>query len=398
MTPHVAIVGPSSAKALTRWLNDSDRGQALALSGMGGAPLVNNLVQALLEAGHCSVELVTLEPDLPQPITLEGPRLRILVGPYRSRPRDRARDFFRAERRQVEELLAGTSASVVNAYWTYEFALGALASPSRPTIVTAQDAPLTILRYMPDLYRAIRTTMSVATRLRLSTLAANSPYLATAWRRQMLYRREIPVVPNIVLPVAATSNGVKGADASPTILDVTDIGRRKNVSRLVAAMGQILLSHPDARLRVVGHGLTGDSPAARLADQLGVRHAVEFVGPVDADRLVEEYSGATVFVHASLEESFGMTVAEAMSHGLPVVAGGRAGAVPWVLDEGRAGLLVDARHPEAIATAVRRLLDDRFLCAELGEAAKNRVHSAFSPVTVAATWLQLYEDVTRKSR
>ncbi len=397
MSPHVAIVGPSSAKALSRWLSDSARDRALALAGMGGAPLVNNLVHALLEAG-CSVELVTLEPDLPERITLEGPRLRILVAPYRSRAQERARDFFRAERRHVEELLVTTSASVVNAYWTYEFALGALASPSRPTIVTAQDAPLTILRYMPDLYRAIRTAMAIATRLRLSTLAANSPYLAKAWRRQMIYGREIPVIPNIVLPVAATSNGANSGGAAPTILDVTDTGRRKNVHRLVHAMRQVRLSHPDARLRVVGHGLTRDSPPARLADQLGIQHAVEFLGPVDPDQLVEEYSRATVFVHASLEESFGMTVAEAMSHGLPVVAGARAGAVPWVLDEGRAGLLVDARHPEAIATAVLRLLDDRLLCAALGEAATKRVRSAFSPATVAATWMQLYEDVTRKSR
>jgi glycosyltransferase involved in cell wall biosynthesis len=391
MTDGVVIVGPSSPKALSRRLDGSDRARARMLPGLGGSP-VNNLVHALLEAG-ASVELVTLAPELTERITLEGPGLRILAGPYRIRPRHHARDFFRAERRQVEELVAHTSGQVVNGLWTYEFALGALASPGRPTVVTAHDAPFTILRYMPDRYRLVRTAMALATRLRLSSLAANSPYLATVWRRQLLYRRAIPVIPNIVSPVSRTSNGARGGAGPPTILEVSDSGRHKNVGSLVRAMTQVLPSHPEARLRVVGPGLTDDSPLARLADHLGVRHAVEFVGHMEHDRLVEEYSRATIFVHASLEESFGMTVAEAMSHGLPVVGGANAGAVPWVLDKGRAGVLVNTRLPEEIAGAICRLLDDGALCAELRAAAKRRAQSAFSSATVAAGWMQVYDDV-----
>ncbi|MFN8160105.1 MAG: glycosyltransferase family 4 protein [Solirubrobacterales bacterium] len=374
-------------------MSETDRRTAIELAGMGGSRTVGNLVNTLLEAG-CSVEVVTLDPSLAEPLELEGSHLRILAGPYRQRPRHRALDLFRAERRQVERLLSMTSAPVVHANWTCEFALGALAA-GRPTVVTARDAPLTILRYMPDAYRAVRALMSVGTRLRLRSLTANSPYLAAAWRRQMLYRRAIAVIPNIVAPVAGSVDR-SGESLPPRILDVTDVGRRKNVTGLLRAMKLILGSHPDAGLRIAGNGLTPGSEPARLAEDLGLGHAVAFLGYLDTDRLREEYSSATVFAHASLEESFGMTVAEAMSHGLPVIGGSRAGAIPWVLDGGRAGLLADSSRPVEIAHAVCRLLDDARLRARIGKAGRNRVETAFSPARLGPEWLETYDRLARK--
>ena len=289
----VAIAGPASPKALAGWLHSSDRDRALALPGLGGSA-VNNLVHALLDAGSL-VELVTLAPELSERIALEGTRLRILAAPYRSE--HRARDFFREERRHVTALLADTSASVVNAQWTYEFALGALAAKARrPTIVTAHDAPLTILRYQHDPYRVVRTGMAAVTRLRTPTLAANSPYLASAWRRQMLYRKHIPVVPNAVMPIPSEAvQGKPNHSGAPIILSVSDAGRLKNVAALIGALPQVLRSVPEARLRLVGPGLTNDSAFGRLADRLGVRSRVELVGPVEADRVHYEYARAVRF-------------------------------------------------------------------------------------------------------
>jgi glycosyltransferase involved in cell wall biosynthesis len=56
-----------------------------------------------------------------------------------------------------------------------------------------------------------------------------------------------------------------------------------------------------------------------------------------------------------------MTLIEAMSQGLPVVAGAHAGAVPWVLGHGRAGVLVDVDDPRAIARAVEAVLSQEAL-------------------------------------
>lgn len=52
-----------------------------------------------------------------------------------------------------------------------------------------------------------------------------------------------------------------------------------------------------------------------------------------------------------------MVIVEAMAAGVPVVAGSRSGAPPWLLDEGAAGLLVDVTDVGAITRAMVRLLD-----------------------------------------
>lgn len=389
MTGSVVMVGPASPRALADRLSGADEGRAREVRGLGGTP-VNNLTRALLDAG-ISVELVTLAPEASGMVVFEGPNLRILAGHYRKRPRDRARDLFWVERRQVASLLAETSAPIVHAHWTYEFALGSLADSSRPTIVSARDAPLTVLRYMPDRYRLARAALAVLTRVRVSALAANSPYLAGAWRRQMLYRRMIQVIPNVV-PVPAAGSTRTWGDG-PTVLAVADAGPRKNVASLLRALVRIVDRHPKVRCRLVGDGLTEGSGLAALAERLGVRRRVEFVGFVDGERLAAEFARATVFVHPSLEESFGMSVAEAMSHGLPVVAGAGAGAMPWLLDDGRAGVLVDVRDPAAIAASVCELLDSPDLRAAVSSEATRRVQAEFSPAVVAERSLRVYEDL-----
>jgi glycosyltransferase involved in cell wall biosynthesis len=392
MSPSATIVGPASPRALSDLLASADRERAQALSGLGGTS-VNSLVRALVEAGT-SVELVTLAREATDRMTLEGSRLRILVAPYRDRPRDRTVDLFKEERRHVEELVASTFAPVVHARWTYEFALGSLRSSRRPVVVTAGDAPFTILRYSPDLYRLGRTALAIMTRLRLSSLSAPSPHLAAAWRGQMAYRRPIRVIPHAI-PAVPPREGGGIDDRPPTIVDVTNADRLKNVAALLRAMTRILKAEPEARCRLIGPGLVCDSYLGRLAEELGVAHAVDFVGPLDHERVRDEYQRATVFVHSSLEEAFGMSVAEAMSYGLPVVGGARSGAVPWVLGEGEAGVLVDVREPGQIASAVCRLLADRGLRADLGARAAAHARKAFSPEAVSAATNQLYEDAMR---
>jgi L-malate glycosyltransferase len=387
MMTSVAIVGPSSPKELARHFDGTNHKRALGMPGLGGRS-VNNLVSAVIDAGT-PVELVTLLPGLTDSVDLESSKLRILAAPYRAG--HRARDLFRAERRHIERLLTRTHAPVIVAQWTYEFALGSLAD-GRPTLVIARDSPLTILRYLPDPYRVVRTALAVLTRVRVDHLVANSPYTAWAWRRQMLYRREMPVVPNVVIPAPTRSNGSR-ENRVPVLLDVTDNGRRKNAHSLVRAMAGVLSSYPEARLRLVGPGLTASSAEAQLAERLGVRHAIEFLGPVDGHQVDAVYSNATIFVHPALEESFGLSIGEAMSHGLPVIGGANAGAVPWVLDQGRAGFLVDPRDPAAIASAACRLIGERALRDRLGAAAVRRVQETFSPSVVAPQLLRLCDDI-----
>ena len=82
------------------------------------------------------------------------------------------------------------------------------------------------------------------------------------------------------------------------------------------------------------------------AQKKGLSDGVNFVGPVDPDELIDIYEQVDLMVHPSMEESFGMVLVEAMARKIPVIGGEKSGAVPWVLDNGKAGVLTDIRSPE----------------------------------------------------
>jgi glycosyltransferase involved in cell wall biosynthesis len=94
------------------------------------------------------------------------------------------------------------------------------------------------------------------------------------------------------------------------------------------------------------------------------------------------YDEAAVVVCPSRREGFGVVCAEAMAHGRPVVATAVGGLLDLVAD-GETGLLVPPRDPQALRTALERLLANDDLRAQLGAAAREHVarHCAWDRVT-----------------
>jgi glycosyltransferase involved in cell wall biosynthesis len=101
---------------------------------------------------------------------------------------------------------------------------------------------------------------------------------------------------------------------------------------------------------------------------LGLGDRVSLVGELDAARLSDCYDGADLFVLATLQETYGMAVAEALAHGLPVVSTA-TGAIPALVGED-AGLLVAPGDTEALVAALARIIGDADFRARLAEGAK----------------------------
>jgi glycosyltransferase involved in cell wall biosynthesis len=284
--------------------------------------------------------------------------------------------------------LKNSEADIVHVHWTYELAFAAIKSGKWPLLVTAHDAPLTILRYMPDAYRLVHAVMAIRTRLAIRELTAVSPYLAHSWRKQMLYRRPISVIPNIVpdLPPAARSS----VRSRWVILDVADNSRRKNVRTLIRAFAMVVKKYPQAELRLVGHGLAAEDPIAEWARSRRLDVNITFVGPVDRANIGNEYARASIFCHPSLEECNPVSIIEALQAGLPVIAGENSGGVPWTLFDGQAGRLVDVRDPAAIATAVSDAIDDPSSTVARGFDVAQAVTDRYGPGVVAAAYLAEY--------
>jgi glycosyltransferase involved in cell wall biosynthesis len=172
------------------------------------------------------------------------------------------------------------------------------------------------------------------------------------------------------------------------VLGVGRLTHYKGFEYLVRAMDQI-----DARLLIVGEGPLRER-LERLCSsgQLGGR--VEMVG--DVPSVAPYYEACDVFVLPSVtrNEAFGLVQLEAMAAGKPVVNTAVGSGVEYVCPPGVSALTVPPADVDALAGAIRRVLDDPALRRTLGLAGRARATtSEFSPATMVRSTLQIYEEV-----
>jgi D-inositol-3-phosphate glycosyltransferase len=177
------------------------------------------------------------------------------------------------------------------------------------------------------------------------------------------------------------------------------VGRIQPLKGLDVAIEALAHLGPDVRLMVVGgpSGVEGEAHAEhcrRLVDELGLHDRVTFRPPQAHHLLSSYYRAADVCLVPSRSESFGLVALEAGACGTPVVAAAVGGLLTLV-DDGRTGLLVDRRQPEAFAAATRRLLDDPRRAEQMAAAAAESArHYTWS--TTAARLRRIYSDLTTR--
>jgi glycosyltransferase involved in cell wall biosynthesis len=127
---------------------------------------------------------------------------------------------------------------------------------------------------------------------------------------------------------------LKLKDQHPIVLYVGSEHPRKNVGVALQAFAQLKAKRPDALFIKVGlPGMAaGRVETLRVADTLGIRAAVRFIGKVSSRRLNELYNLADVFIYPSRLEGFGLPVLEAMAAGTPVVCS-NASSLPEIAGE-----------------------------------------------------------------
>jgi glycosyltransferase involved in cell wall biosynthesis len=179
-----------------------------------------------------------------------------------------------------------------------------------------------------------------------------------------------------------------GIDDDVTVLaTVGRLAERKAIDVLLHAWSRLPETQRGrALLLVVGDGESG--PALRtLATDLALEASVRFLGArTDVDMLLRGCDG---FVFPSRREGLPNAVLEAMGSGLPVIAT-RIGGNVDLLGDDEFGLLCPPDDPDALAGAIRRLLDDPGCRRRLGEASEQRIASTYTFDTVIEQLLPLY--------
>lgn len=105
--------------------------------------------------------------------------------------------------------------------------------------------------------------------------------------------------------------------------------------------------------------------------------------------LEKDLDGAAVFVYITHAEGLGSAVLMAMAAGVPVVAS-NIGGLAEIIDHGRTGLLTE-NTPQAIAHAMRRLMEDAALARSMADQARQVVQEKFSLERMVAGTIRVYE-------
>jgi glycosyltransferase involved in cell wall biosynthesis len=143
-------------------------------------------------------------------------------------------------------------------------------------------------------------------------------------------------------------------------------------------------------LWLAGEGELRDA-LMQLCDKLAIRSTVKFLGTVAHSSLLELYAKglvsavalASVDLGHGCHEGIPVSLVEAMSYGIPVIAT-NTGGIPELIEPGT-GVLVPARDPVSLADAMQRILSDHSLAQELGQRGRRHVIETRNVVSIAAS-------------
>jgi glycosyltransferase involved in cell wall biosynthesis len=186
--------------------------------------------------------------------------------------------------------------------------------------------------------------------------------------------------------------GVRGR----LILSVTGFNFRKNIEGTVASFARLPAALRGECQLLLACGLASDQERAAVEDLVarhGVQDRVLLPGHIGED-LPQLYHAAEVFFLPTLYEGFGIPILEAMSCGVPVVASA-VSAVPEVV--GNAAILVDPNDEEESEKAIRRLLGDGGLRADLRQRGLARARE-FSWERVAARTVEAFDQALERDK
>ena len=166
------------------------------------------------------------------------------------------------------------------------------------------------------------------------------------------------------------NNGLWG---EPVVGAVARLSPVKGLDFLLKAVPGLLKQFPNLQVLLVGDG-PARADLVRLAYKLGIADRVVISYPVEDIRV--PLATLSAFLIPSLEEGFGLTAAEAMAAGVPVVASA-IGGLSQIVEHGRTGLLTRPGDTQSIQEAVEQLLSDPQRRCEFAEAGRRAAQERF---------------------
>jgi len=159
----------------------------------------------------------------------------------------------------------------------------------------------------------------------------------------------------------------------PFIVYVGRLHKLKGVHILIKAMSIVVKEHPRLKAVIIGPG--DQEPYRELAEKLGIKKNILFMGYLDEKTKISALDASLALVLPSIcsyAEAFSIVTSEAWARGKPVIASA-VGEMPYRIKHVVNGLLVPPRDPKALAEAITLITGDEKLARALGREGKKNV-------------------------
>jgi glycosyltransferase involved in cell wall biosynthesis len=362
----------------------------------GDAPSVTNIIEGLILENNITLYIFKLYPGKEIKI-LSGERLNIILVPQCT---------VYPWKYIVEEFINGVSLhkaikpyikviDILHAQWSYGTILSIIKWRKKiPVFCSIRD-------WTPYIFKIESYKNKICWVQRLIIFEyifkcsdihflANSPYTQKKIQKKVGY--DVALCPNPV----KNSFLISHHRFYPNTLTIVSISKsndkRKNYIALLQAFSYLLKVNSRAQLILIGSPFVEENPQMIALYQQGLLNNVILKGQISQNEIKEILTTASMLVHPALEETFGNTLIEAMATKLPIIAGVNSGAVTYVLEDGKCGLLCDVSSPDEILNGILLLHENIALRTQLVENAFKRVQSIFSQKAIAQQHIYIWKN------
>ena len=176
----------------------------------------------------------------------------------------------------------------------------------------------------------------------------------------------------------------------PRLIVTRSLEKIYNVECAVLAFRLIQEAFPDSRLDILGDGTLREELENKVL-KWGLSEVVKFHGMVDHGQIQNYYDDADIFINASNVDNLPGTILEAFACGLPVVST-NAGGIPYMVEHGKTGLLVDKNDHNGLAAAVLQLLENQDMASALVSNARKECEK-YSEQSVTDRLVSLFAEI-----
>lgn len=390
---HIGIAGDCNPYEFAEYLSSIDTGINFTTT----ATAVTTYIKELLCSGY-NVTVFTTHLGRDGYFEFYGERLSVFVVPQSHKIRGMAlfsriyvsKRLYNVMKDHVFDL------DVLHAQWTYEAAVASLKFANHiPTFCTVRDWCPLIMKMQNRLRDKIVWYISYLYCFKKVFSDRHLHYIANSqytWERikTLIPENRIDIIPNPIEKCYVLESK-KNTNVSESFISICGYleDPRKNILVLVEAFNHFRQEHSKSKLILIGN--CSESFKERIAAaNNNTMDGITLAGSVSHKDLFNYIDNAHCLVHPALEETFGNILLEAMARKVVCIGGQNSGAVPQVLEQGKAGILCDVGDAKSIEKAMLQSLDtDK--CAALIEYASNKINEKYKSDINMQQTIKVYE-------